>query len=156
MKQISLLAGVAVALMILAACNDPGAGAVLAWRDLSAEIRTGADGMPPGAQEGLCWAEDILPATAASSGPASRSGADGQRIWFRAPCSNQIDGSFVATLQRALKARGYYRGAIDGKMNRATRAAIGLYQGQRGLASEQLSLAAAKDMGLVETALDDL
>ena len=155
MRRIFLSGGVVVVLMSLGACNDPGIGGVPVWSDLSAEIQTAADGMPPKAQPGQCWAEDRLPATA-SSGTASRGRGDGQRVWFRAPCADQMDHAFIATLQRALKVRGYYRGAISGKMNRATRAAILSYQQRRGLASDRLSLTAAKDMGLVETDLDDL
>jgi len=54
----------------------------------------------------------------------------------------------VASLQRALTARGLYGGQINGMMDRATRHAVRGYQAPLGLDSGILSLAAARKLGL--------
>ena len=51
--------------------------------------------------------------------------------------------------QRALAARGYYAGPITGVMDRRTQAAIRAYQRPQGLDSAMISLAAARQMGLI-------
>jgi len=56
---------------------------------------------------------------------------------------------FTATLQRALKARGFYLLPLTGVMDGPTRDAIRRYQHSRGLDSDHLSLAAARELGIV-------
>lgn len=74
-----------------------------------------------------------------------------QTIWFRVPCP--ADGieetSFVASLQRALKARGLFGGAITGRMDPETQSAVHRYQLANGLDSPVLSLAAGRALGLI-------
>jgi peptidoglycan hydrolase-like protein with peptidoglycan-binding domain len=72
-------------------------------------------------------------------------------IWFTAPCPRDMDLAFIATLQRALKARGYYTLAVTGEMNATTTEAIRRYQADRGLDSPILSLAATRQLGLTTT-----
>ena len=60
--------------------------------------------------------------------------------WFETPCAAALTPEFVATLQRALKARGFYRGQISGRMDTRTRAAVRQYQAPQGLNSGILSL----------------
>ena len=74
---------------------------------------------------------------------------DREEIWFRAPCESDISVAFTATLQRALKARGLYRDAVTGTLTPATTGAIRRFQAERGLDSPHLSLAAARELGLI-------
>ncbi len=69
--------------------------------------------------------------------------------WFRIPCDAETDPDFVSALQRALSARGFYGGAVNGEVDPATRAAIANYQRSLGLRSGVLSTAAARTLGLV-------
>lgn len=71
-----------------------------------------------------------------------------REIWFETPCAAQDDPAFIATLQRALAARGLYAGPVSGVMDRRTRAAIREFQRPQGLDSGVLSLAAARLLGL--------
>ncbi|XHR29185.1 MAG: peptidoglycan-binding protein [Chthoniobacteraceae bacterium] len=52
-----------------------------------------------------------------------------------APASTTASGDLVGNVQRALRARGFYRGPIDGISGLATRAAIRAYAGSTGLAA---------------------
>lgn len=64
---------------------------------------------------------------------------------------------FVSTLERALKVRGIYAGAITGTLDRATGAAIRQFQRDDGPDTLLLSVAAARKLGLVallQTQLD--
>lgn len=72
-----------------------------------------------------------------------------KELWFETLCEEAVTPDFVATLQRALEARGYYRGAAHGVLDRATKKAIRSYQKADGLDSDILSLAAARKLGLV-------
>lgn len=69
--------------------------------------------------------------------------------WFVALCPETLTPGFIMTLQRALAARGLYAGAPSGRMDAQTRAAIALWQGERGLESETLSRRGAQQLGLV-------
>ncbi|MEQ8895786.1 MAG: peptidoglycan-binding protein [Roseovarius sp.] len=128
---------------------------------------------PPGAQPGTCWGQDETPAVietvteqvvvqpaglatdGASGTPAVYETETQQKIvkprkatWFETPCEHQLTPEFNTSLQRALKARGHYRGPINGEMDGRTRAAIRAYQKPQGLDSAKISLAAARQMGL--------
>ncbi len=129
---------------------------------------------PPDAVPGSCWGRDVTPALVetvterillqpaelATNGkvlaPAIYKTETKQRItkerdeiWFETPCPEAMTPEFVATLQRALSARGYYRGVLTSEMDRSTRRAIRDYQRGEGLDSPILSLAAARKLGLV-------
>ena len=129
---------------------------------------------PPGAPEGSCWAKDaspavvetvtdqilVQPAVVASDGqvlaPAIYRTETRQEIVkprentvFQIPCAGVQTPEFVASLQRALQARGLYRGGITGLMDGRTRAAVRSYQKPLGLDSGILSLASARTLGLV-------
>jgi hypothetical protein len=136
---------------------------------LAQEIRT----TPPPVGPGACWHSEVQPAvfetvTEQVISRAEQRDAAGvvvapavirteqrQRelrarrdIWFAVPCVAQ-DAGFAATLQRALKARGVYGGAITGAADAATRDALRRYQRALGLDSDVLSLAAARMLGIV-------
>jgi hypothetical protein len=78
-----------------------------------------------------------------------------QDTWFETPCDEAMTPDFNASVQRALKARGHYRGPITGRMDGRTRAAIRAYQKPQGLDSGMLSLAAARQMGLMQVDLQN-
>ncbi|WP_444870296.1 peptidoglycan-binding domain-containing protein [Rhodobacter capsulatus] len=70
-------------------------------------------------------------------------------MWFASVCAADMTTARIAVLQRALWVRGLYAGPLDGQMSSATREAIRRYQTQRGLLSAELSLRAAREMGVV-------
>lgn len=132
------------------------------------------DKAPPGAAPGTCWGRDETPAVVETvteqivlqppgiiadgtvARPAVYKTETHQRIvtprkatWFETPCEDALTAEFIASLQRALAARGQYRGPATGRMDRRTRAAIRVYQRPRGLDSGMISLAAARQMGLI-------
>lgn len=51
---------------------------------------------------------------------AQRMVQDRLDVWFRAPCPDQMDVAFIASLQRALKARGLLGAAISGSYDAPT------------------------------------
>ncbi|MCW1956685.1 peptidoglycan-binding domain-containing protein [uncultured Lentibacter sp.] len=132
---------------------------------------------PPGSDPDSCWGKDVSPAVLETVTqdilvqPAQVS-SDGtvlsepiykretrqaivterREIWFETPCQDQLTPDIIATLQRALKARGLYRGALSGQMDAPTRAAIRRFQAREGLDSSILSLWAARKLGLVAIA----
>ncbi len=74
---------------------------------------------------------------------------DRTETWFETPCAMQAaDPDYIATLQRALAARGHYSGPITGVLDRATVRGVRAYQEPQGLDSGVLSLAAARQLGL--------
>ena len=100
----------------------------------------------------------ILPTAAVEQhGPHLPVGTDtiisqGMQALLKATCPQDMDLTFVATLQRALKARGYYDMPVTGQMTPATAEAVRRYQADRGLDSHILSLAAARQLGLATSA----
>ena len=143
-------------------------------------VRLKGDG-PPASPEGECWASSVTPAvietvteqvlvsdevrdaTGTVVEPASyrtqtqqRMVQDREEVWFRAPCPAEQSVQFVASLQRALKARGLYLMPVTGEMDADTAEAVRRFQAARGLDSPVLSLAAAQELGLTATALDEL
>ncbi|WP_240705206.1 peptidoglycan-binding domain-containing protein [Pacificoceanicola onchidii] len=82
-------------------------------------------------------------------GPVPRIVRPRAEISFEAPCPEQMTPDFVASLQRALGARGYFAGNVTGQMDAPTAAALKRYQAERGLDSAQLSLETARALGLV-------
>ena len=158
-------------LLALAACNDMPGGT----SDPDTVQRL--DTLPPGAAPGTCWAQDtspavvetvteqilVTPAEVADDGtvtrPASYRTETAQKIVqerlvtrFRVPCRAEMTPEFNASVQRALRARGLYRGPINGEMDRRTRAAIRSFQKPQGFNSDILSVAGARQLGLVAVA----
>jgi len=129
---------------------------------------------PPGAPPGTCWGKQVspavietvteqvqtAPAVTAPDGrivtPARYATETRQAIveerrvrWIETPCPEDLPRDFIASLQRALMARGLHEGPVTGRMDRRTRAAIRAYQAGRGLDSDILSLESARALGLV-------
>lgn len=103
--------------------------------------------------EGACWASpappgDIAGAVArALAEPAAGFAADEP---FETPCPDVLTADLIASLQRALAARGLYGGEISGEMDAGTEAAVRLYQAPFGVDSGTLSVAAARRLGLLK------
>ncbi|MEO0773565.1 MAG: peptidoglycan-binding domain-containing protein [Pseudomonadota bacterium] len=140
--------------------------------ELIPEEVTSRDMAPPGAAPGTCWGRDATPAVieTVTEQVIHEEGGDAPVIetqtsqaivtsredtWFERPCDDIMTPEFNASLQRALKARGHYRGPITGRLDGRTQAAIRAYQKPQGLDSGMLSLAAARQMGLTQVDLDD-
>lgn len=159
-------------LAFLAACGGPPMPMAPETGDLSVEIHPG--NAAPKKPEGACWAQDVAPLMIetvtdqvqvapeerAPDGTLIRPAAfrsetrqqivqERTEIWFQAPCPEEFSVAFVASLQRALKARALYVGPVTGTMDAATETAIRKYQAERGLDSTKLSLAAARQLGLI-------
>lgn len=155
----------------VAACNAP---LPVPGLNTEPQVTRHYETAPPGAKPGTCWGkhttpavietvtEQIMlqPAQVRSDGtvenPAIYKTETQQRIvverrdtWFETPCPEQQTPEFVASVQRALAARGLYQGRITAEMDSPTRAAIRRYQKPQGLDSGILSTAAARKLGLV-------
>ncbi|MDG1803126.1 MAG: peptidoglycan-binding domain-containing protein [Paracoccaceae bacterium] len=68
---------------------------------------------------------------------------------FEALCPERLTPDLVSTLQRALAARGDYRGSITGTYDRNTARAVQRHQKSRGLDSPTLAIMTARDLGLI-------
>jgi hypothetical protein len=68
---------------------------------------------------------------------------------FRVPCPELMTQDFLATLQRALAARGFYDGPITGRVDQSTRSAVQAFQRSTGFNSPILTLETAQRLGLV-------
>ena len=145
--------------------------------DLSAALLPATGDTPPVTPEGACWERAVTPAvietvTEQVLVSPERRGPDGvvtepagfrtetrqsivsdrRAVWFETPCAGVMGPEFLATLQRALKARGLYTDPLTGVLDAATRAAIRAWQRPRGLDSEVLALASARALGIVAAA----
>ena len=173
--------GMGLGLLAIAGCRPAGVPEVPQRADLSAElVRLDRPG-PPAKPEGACWEADVTPAvietvteqvvvteeqrdeSGAVLAPATyrtqthqRMVRDREEVWFRAPCPADQTVQFVASLQRALKARGLYLWPVTGEMDAETAEAVRRFQAERGLDSPVLSLAAARELGIAITSLDEL
>ena len=172
MRALTLTAG----LLALAACvpaDERDAFAAPLSADAGAvEVMRGAG--PPNADPSACYANESTPAVIetvteqvmlqppqiATDGsvrePAifvtethQRIVEERRELWFEIPCELQLgDPDFIASMQRALGARGLYLGPITGVMNRRTERAVRDFQAPQGLDSDVLSMAAARQLGL--------
>ena len=138
------------------------------------EVTRLSQAAPPGAEPGTCWGKNVTPAVietvthqvvlqpaqVMSDGAIAQPAIyktetrqeivrERQEFWFQTPCTAVTTPDFIASVQRALKARGLFRGEITGEMDAQTRAAVRRFQKPEGLDSGILSLAAARKLGLV-------
>lgn len=70
-------------------------------------------------------------------------------ILFETICPENLTPEFVASLQRALKIRGYYSGPITGRYDEPTALAVRALQRQDGHDSLLLDIRTARALGLV-------
>lgn len=164
-----------VALPLTACAPQPGTPDVEKGpRDIDAyslatELVTRTQPGPPSTVPGECWVHETLPAVIetitehAQTAPGTFETVTRQEIvrnrrlvWYRTPCPAEMTPDFVASLQRALKARGLYTAPLTGEMDGATRQAVRRYQAPLGLDSNVLSLGAARQLGLASYSLWDL
>jgi hypothetical protein len=68
---------------------------------------------------------------------------------FEALCPERQTPELVSTLQRALKARGFYRATITGSIDANTARAVQSYQRDFGQDHPALSIASARRLGLI-------
>ncbi len=162
-------------LLALVACERPRVTAPVVSGQPIAQIVL-KSGQEPPKTEGACWGRDITPAIIETvteqlmltpevrgadgrvTTPASyrtnthqRMVQDTKEVWFRTPCPESLTINFLATLQRALKARALYLAPVTGEMNAETADAIRRFQAERGLDSPVLSLTAAQELGILAT-----
>ncbi len=156
------------ALLGLAACVVPS----LPSAPEGATLLAPGEG-PPDAKDGACYGKDVTPAIietvteqvlvqpaqTAEDGtvvaPAAYRTETRQHIvqerheyFFEVPCAEALTPQFIASVQRALAARGLYRGAITGEMDARTRRAIRKFQ-LPGFNSDILTMGSARRLGLV-------
>jgi len=72
-----------------------------------------------------------------------------REVRIKTPCPSEMTPEFVASLQRALKVRGQFDGAVTGRYDAETAAAVERYQTDRGLPSAILSVDTARELGLI-------
>lgn len=160
----------------LSLCLSLGLGACVEQGPLRGPDPTRPEA-PPGAPPGTCWHRNtspaviqtvtdqllVTPAVVDEAGqitqPAVFRTVTRQEIvqprrdtWIETPCPAQMTPEFIASLQRALAARGQYRGPVNGHIDRASRLAIRRYQKETGQDSSTLSLETARRLGLIAIA----
>lgn len=79
-----------------------------------------------------------------------------EEVAFETLCPPAYTPEFVSSLQRALRARGFYAGEITGAMDAATGRAVQDYQRRDGPDSPLLWIASARELGLVELSQEEL
>ena len=177
--RLSLLPFLSASLMLtLAACDT-----ALPLPRFSApeEVSRRASAPPPGADPNSCWATQTVPGVyetvteqiilqpteVLADGTVLRPAIyktetrqavvrERKETWFEIVCDDHMSVDFVASLQRALKARGHYRGTVTAGMNAKTREAIRRYQKSEGLDANLLSVAAARKLGLIAVSRSSL
>jgi hypothetical protein len=162
--------------LTLIACTPVAPPAAPVQADLAAALVDRAGAGPPLQPPGACWHAAVTPAvietvTEQVMVTPERRAADGtitapaafrsetrqrivqdrREVWFQTPCPLDLTVGFVATLQRALKARGLYLDAVTGSYDAATAAAVRAWQQPRGLDSDVLAIASARALGIVAT-----
>lgn len=75
--------------------------------------------------------------------------APAKTVWTTVLCDVNTTTDVVRRLQTALKAKGLYRGPIDGIVGSQTRAAIAAYQSGKGVKSDILTMDSARELGIV-------
>lgn len=134
----------------------------------------------PARDPSLCWDKTVSPATvetitrkvlvtpakvddsgAIQTPPVYRDETERKIVtprqdnWFEVPCPAQLTPELVASVQRALAARGYYAGRITGQLGPATQRAIRRYQAEQGLDSPSLAVSTARSFGLWKLDLEE-
>ncbi len=74
--------------------------------------------------------------------------ADGEVKWMPVLCEANVTTETVRSLQRALSAKGYSPGSIDGQLGPGTMDAVMKYQRAEGLAIGELTLQTLKKLGV--------
>ena len=130
---------------------------------------------PPGAPMGSCWGRTVTPAVVQTveeqvqikpaeinddgtiaSLPTYRTEKRQEIVsarvdnWFETPCPEVLTPEFVASVQRALVARGLYAGDANGVFDVSTRKAVRQYQiSIGGPDSPVMAIETARSLGLI-------
>ncbi len=108
-----------------------------------------------------CWATDRIPAqTGTVFEPVPVANRQPREVvlrpaedrLFAVPCADEMTADLIASLQRALAARGLHAGVVSGIWDAGTADAVRRYQAPQGLDSAVLSLQAAQQLGLIAVA----
>lgn len=79
-----------------------------------------------------------------------------QEVAFETLCPPAYTVEFVETLQRALQARGFYSGPVNGQLDQATGQAVQAFQRDDGPDSPLLWIATARELGIVALSPDQI
>jgi len=164
------LSGILAVCLALTGCTTSGEGAGPEQITLVTQPGEG----PPDAKPGACYGKDVTPATVevvteqvmiqpaqiASDGAVIQPAIyrtsthqaivkERQEFFFEVPCANIMTPEFIASLQRALKARRLFRGQITGVMDAKTRKSVRQFQAPAGLDSGILTMETARKLGLI-------
>jgi regulator of extracellular matrix RemA (YlzA/DUF370 family) len=74
--------------------------------------------------------------------------AEGYAKWVPIVCQSSINSTMITQVQRALKAKGFYNGPIDGIWGAASKSATRAYQKAKGLPVAGLSMATMQSLGI--------
>lgn len=156
MNRLERIAGISLAAALLAACTETGPNS---RAESQTDICQVTDTTPAIVETETVQVVEI-PAIVAEDGTTRMPAVyttetrpkivkDRQEITFDAVCEADLTPQFIATLQRALRARGYLATETTGVLDPETRRAVRAYQTEFGLNSDILSIRAAREMGLV-------
>ncbi len=173
------IASIPALLLALASCETglPSVSDIGAFREADVVLRH--EQGPPGAAPGTCWGKEVSPAafetvteqflvqpaqimadgTVVSPGiyrteTVQRVVRERKETWFETPCPETMTEDFILSVQRALNVRGVYRGALTGRMDARTRAAIRKFQKPQGLKTSLLTLESGRQLGLIAVERD--
>lgn len=147
--------------LVLGACVSPGDAPVVTPITTDGEGRCFASETTPAVVETVTEQIIVQPAMIDSDGtvrsPAAFRTVTRQRILrerrevqFETLCHAALTSEFVGSLQRALGARGFYRGDINGVLDARTGRAIQVFQRQNGSHDlPVLDIETARTLGLV-------
>lgn len=80
-----------------------------------------------------------------------------REVEFETPCAHITTPAFIASVQRALFARGYYNGPINGQLDTRTSTAVERFQiAENDVHTKTLTLETARSLGLVAVPRDPL
>lgn len=74
--------------------------------------------------------------------------SDGDVKWMPVLCETNVTTETVRSLQRALQAKGYNPGSVDGQLGPGTMQAVSAYQRAEGLATGELTLQTLNKLGV--------
>ena len=75
--------------------------------------------------------------------------SDSRLEWKSVLCDTNTTPDVIASLQRALKMRGYNPGRVDGVLGRETLDAVASYQRSKGMASGQLTMETLRSLNIL-------
>jgi peptidoglycan hydrolase-like protein with peptidoglycan-binding domain len=74
--------------------------------------------------------------------------SDGEVKWMPVLCEANVTTETVRSLQRALSAKGYNPGSVDGRLGPGTMEAVFAFQRAEGLAAGELTLQTLNKLGV--------